>query len=89
VAESQEKAKAVEREALEKELTEAGVDFTKPEEEAARLQREVEEARDATAKLLDEAEALLANDNTVSTTAATKPPVTQPIDSGSGDLDLD
>lgn len=85
VAESREAANKERREQLEAELKAAGVDPTRPEEEAARLQREIEADRTSVAEQLDEIEKQLGG--TSSTPAA--PPQTPPSASAVGDDDLD
>lgn len=84
VAEAQEANNADTRAQLEADLRAAGVDPSKPEEEAQRLQREIEAHRKGVSDELDEIERQLGG---ASTTATPKTPASQPIPA-SDDLDL-
>lgn len=59
VRRADEERKRKEREAIEAQLREAGIDPSKPDEEIARLTREIEEDRSRISKELDEVENLL------------------------------
>ncbi len=96
VLEANEERKREEREQIHAELTEAGVDPTKPEEEIARLTREIETLRITIEKQLDDIENQL--DPKVSPPVAKMQPVEPPQtaavqptapDTESFDLDID